>query len=385
MSAWAKQRSDQIKKLGSKKAPWYCFWYEPDGTARKKSCGIGTRGKQSAERKAAKIRAALLENRYEKNELCTWAEFCDRYFDDKKVRTKVGSMIEIRRSMKHVERILKPKTVQSLNAERITKFVAVRAGERGQKPKSKVSPSTINKDLRNLKAALNTAAEWGIIPSCPKIRMLKEPKKLPTYVNESDFLAIYNAAAVATKPTEFPHGCQAWWRGLFVTAFMTGWRIGELLSLKWADVDLEAGTAVTRARDNKGGRDEIVRLHPLVVEHIREIRCFHPNVFAWEHHRRTLDVEFAKIQDAAGIRLRCPDAGDANHGDCTAACRRYSFHDERRAFATHNAPNMTREALQSLMRHQSSMTTDRYINMARQLDPAVVKLHVPNLAAIETA
>jgi integrase len=65
------------------------------------------------------------------------------------------------------------------------------------------------------------------------------------------------------------------------------------------------------------------------------------------------------------------------HGDCTPACHRYSFHDERRAFATMNAPNMTREALQALMRHQSADTTDRYINMAMQLNPAVVSLHVP--------
>jgi hypothetical protein len=40
---------------------------------------------------------------------------------------------------------------------------------------------------------------------------------------------------------------------------------------------------------------------------------------------------------------------------------------------------MTREALQALMRHQSPMTTDRYINMARQLNPAIAALHVPDV------
>jgi hypothetical protein len=42
-----------------------------------------------------------------------------------------------------------------------------------------------------------------------------------------------------------------------------------------------------------------------------------------------------------------------------------------------NAPNMTREALQALMWHQSADTTDRYINMAMQLNPAIESLHVP--------
>ncbi|HEV8068594.1 MAG TPA: hypothetical protein VGP76_12720 [Planctomycetaceae bacterium] len=44
-----------------------------------------------------------------------------------------------------------------------------------------------------------------------------------------------------------------------------------------------------------------------------------------------------------------------------------------------NAANMTREALQALMRHQSSLTTERYINFARQMNPAVANLHVPEV------
>ena len=40
---------------------------------------------------------------------------------------------------------------------------------------------------------------------------------------------------------------------------------------------------------------------------------------------------------------------------------------------------MTRETLQALMRHQSPLTTARYINMANQLNPAVAGLHVPEV------
>jgi len=44
-----------------------------------------------------------------------------------------------------------------------------------------------------------------------------------------------------------------------------------------------------------------------------------------------------------------------------------------------NALNMTREALQALMRHKQAETTARYINMARQLNPALAALHVPEV------
>ena len=47
-----------------------------------------------------------------------------------------------------------------------------------------------------------------------------------------------------------------------------------------------------------------------------------------------------------------------------------------------NAATMTPEALQTLMQHKDYQTTQRYINMARQLNPAVQNLYVPELPAI---
>ena len=50
-----------------------------------------------------------------------------------------------------------------------------------------------------------------------------------------------------------------------------------------------------------------------------------------------------------------------------------------RMFATMNADRLTGDALQALMRHKSYQTTQRYINMTRQLDQAVQGLHVPEV------
>src|SRR5207249_10185378 len=108
------------------------------------------------------------------------------------------------------------------------------------------------------------------------------------------------------------------------------------------------------------------------------------HVFPWNHNRRTLDTEFHRIQLAAvvknqdgtegGIHLPCQE----NH-EHTEACHLYGFHDLRRAFATMNADKLTPDALQALMRHKSYSTTQRYINIARQLNPAVAGLHVPEV------
>jgi integrase len=97
-------------------------------------------------------------------------------------------------------------------------------------------------------------------------------------------------------------------------------------------------------------------------------------VLPWPHNFRTLYAEFGRIQVAAGINLPC--LKDHEH---TPACHHYGFHDFRRAFATMNADKLTPDALQALMRHKSYQTTQKYINLARQMDKAVASLHVPEV------
>lgn len=138
------------------------------------------------------------------------------------------------------------------------------------------------------------------------------------------------------------------------------------------EVDLKTGLAVTWAEDNKGKRDERVKLHPIVLEHLRRLPGFDSPFFPWNLHRRTLDVQFLRIQEAAGIKL----PGRKKH-EHTPYCYVYSFHDLRRAFATMNANRLSADALQALMRHKSYQTTQRYINMVRQLDEVVGELYVP--------
>jgi integrase len=163
-----------------------------------------------------------------------------------------------------------------------------------------------------------------------------------------------------------PYPPAEWWRALLMTAYLTGWRIGQLLALRWQDVDLDEGTAVTRAEDNKGKRDQKIPMHPVVVEHLRRLVSFSPVVFPWGHHERNLFKEFNALQKAAGVKL----TGPRDH---------YGFHDLWRAFATMNAERMTGDALQKLMQHKDYQTTQRYINMAQQLKPAVEALFVPDV------
>jgi integrase len=206
----------------------------------------------------------------------------------------------------------------------------------------------------------------------PEFEFLREPGKLPTYVTPEDFVAIYDNCDQAQWPDVQCCVPADWWKALLLTAYMTGWRIGSLMALRWEDVDLERCTALSRAADNKGKRDQKIPLHPLVVEHIAKLKGFAPHVFNHPYDRRRLYKDFYAIQDAAGVK---PEGGKAHYG----------FHDLRRAFATMNADRLTPDALQQLMQHRDYQTTQRYINMARQLTPAVQSLYVPTLSKTEAS
>jgi integrase len=349
-------------------------WRDPAGKRCCESCGPGSEGKRLATKKAEKINAQLITGTYEDKSRKTWEEFLEEYENKILVRKAVRSKDEALSSLAHFQRLIKPVRVWHISTRDIDRFAALRRQEKGKKKGDTVSAATVNKDLRHLKAALRRAKKWSYLKDVPEFTFEREGRKLVRYITGEHFAAIYAACDKARMPERMPYPAADWWRGIIVMAYMTGWRIGDLLAFRRNDLDLEVGTAITRFEDNKGKRDDRVKLHPVVVEHLRRLASFDPCVFPWNHDRRTLDEEFRRIQEAAKINLLC--RGQHEH---TPACHAYGFHDLRRAFATMNADKLTPDALQALMRHKSYQTTQVYINLTRQLDAAVASLHVPEV------
>lgn len=367
MKAWTFQDPKQVKARGADNVSWYAGWIDPDGKRRCKSCGPGKRGKNAAEKLARKVEGAMLAGTYQTVRKQSWDDFRKRY--DETVIGAMGaeSADTARFSLDRFEVTMKPQRVSAINAETLDEFVARRVKDkvRGDKP---VSKATVNRELRYVRAALRVAHDWGYIAKVPRFKFLKVAEKLPTFVPPEHFAKLYQACESARLPGDVANILPAdWWRGLLMLAYLTGWRIGALLSLKWGDVNLDEGTALSQADDNKGKRDALVPLHGVAIEHLRKLSgSFDSHVFPWNHSRRRLYDEFYRLQSTAGVK---PSGKDW-----------YGWHDLRRAFATLNAQGLDLFTLQRLMQHKNLETTKLYVNMANRLKPAVAGLYIPDVA-----
>jgi integrase len=372
--AWVHQRESQIKKHGAK-AAWLVDWIDPQGRRRRQSCGPGAQGKRDAQKLADRIHSELVTGAYEDRSRTTWDEAVTLY-QERVLATKDPTSAETARiSLATFAEVMKPGKMRTVDAGALEQFVAKRLAPPKDPEADLVSPATVNRELRYVRHLLKKAKRWKIINDVPEIPFVRVPEKLPTFVPPEHFAAIYQACGLAKRPKRVPNVSAAdWWRAIIVFAYMTGWRIGSILKLEWENVDLVNGTAFSPAKANKGRRDVLVTLHPLVVEHLAAIKGnFSTRVFPWPHTRRALWTVFGEIQESTKL----PDGSALPRGGKDG--RRYGFHDLRRGFATMNAGQMDLFELQRLMQHKSLETTRIYVAMAHRLKNVTDRLFVPQL------
>jgi integrase len=364
--AWTKQDSKQVRKHGPDAASWYAEWIDPEGHRRTKSFGPGEEGKAAAERHARKVADQLNAGTYETNLGKTWQQFRREYEAKVLSGYTADGLDAARRRLANFERLARPAKMTGVNTQMIDGYRAARRNELRQYSAAEpVKPATVNAEIRCLRTALRKAKQWGYLDRLPEFEFLREPKSLPVYVTPDDFGRLYGACDAPAVPAVQGLTAGDWWRALLVFVYVgTGWRIGQCLGLEWADVDLyDAGTVLGRpgVRGNKARSEVLVRLHPVVREHLAKVRGFGEKVFPWPHNRSVLRKNLLRVCRRAGVRA-------------------YDWRALRRGFGTMNAPRLTVLELQSVMQHANLETTQRfYLNPSAWQEDMVARMHIPDV------
>jgi len=147
------------------------------------------------------------------------------------------SLREVRiRLEKHLLPFFGGKRAHDIKSADVKAFIARRKDQ-------KASNAEVNRELAALKRAFNLAMQAEQITRKPHIPMLAENNVRQGFFEPSQF------AAVLAKLPDYL-------RPPITFAFYVGWRRGEILSLSWDRVDIEAGTVrLYRGTDkNKAGR-----------------------------------------------------------------------------------------------------------------------------------
>jgi len=164
---------------------------------------------------------------------------------------------------------------------------------------SKVKPATVRRELVVLRHVFEVArSEWNIPLHSNPVHALKLPKDSRPRNRRLE-------ADEAGKLLDAIGKRTAWYlRPLLLLAIETGMRCGELLSVRWRDVDLRSRTI--RLLRTKNGEPRVVPLSPLASTLLSSLSKSDDRVFpvspnavrlAWERLRARAGIEDLRLHD----------------------------------------------------------------------------------------
>ncbi len=318
---WIWERSLKMRTV-------YCLrWRDKQGRVRTETVGPD---RKLAERMRTEREAALNSGKYRTLRRVSFQDFVNEEEEVMTGRVAEATVQQTRTSLDHFARLCNPRALVDIDLPMVEQFYARRLKE--------VSEATANKDLRHVKACLNRAVERGYMAENPtnKVKPAREPEKEIRVLSREEVGKLMHACPLV------------WWQALVAVAVTTGMRRGELLALRWEDVDFSQETVWVRntaEHRTKSRKNRALALWPAVADLLHFLPRRGELVFGTEDgpmRGDTVTKEFGTIVEGAAIK------------HCT-------LHDLRRTFVSHLANAGVNAALvQQLAGHSAISTTVRY-------------------------
>ncbi len=254
---------------------------------------------------------------------------------------------------------------------------------RSQRLKGGTQPATLNRDISDLKAALNRAVDWGFIDKNP-ITTIKPLKldKTPNvrYLDASEEQRLRAALDARENQISEERASANQWRAergykllpdldegfsdylkpMVLLLINTGIRRGELFNLKWADVDIDRAMLTIKAGGTKTGQTRHIPLNLEAQDALRQWKIQskeHGLVFPAKNGER-----FTNVNNSWRKLLR------------DAEIHNFRLHDLRHHFASRLVMvGVDLNTVRELLGHSDIKMTLRYAHLAPKVKAEAVQ------------
>lgn len=316
-----------------KRGDSWCIDYFYQGHRKREIIGPN---KKEAEAVLAKIRSQIIEGTYfdvKRNEKVRFNEMAKRYMDSHSSVNNSPSTLR-----------LNPYLIKTINLHLGGKYLhEIKELDIERYKKSRleagVKCATVNRELNLIKSILSKAKAWGIIKiDLPRIKAFKVDNTRVRYLEELEARKLIGV-------------CQEPLKSVVLVALNTGLRRGEILSLKWNDINFTE--RFITIRETKSKRNRHVQMNQEVFNTLHDIFRHTPGdyVFPGDSPGSHLSESyithwFGKIVQQAGIQ-------------------NFHFHDLRHTFASWLVMSgVDLMTVQQLLGHQTYQMTLKYAHLS---------------------
>jgi integrase len=250
--------------------------------------------------------------------------------------------------------------------------------------KAGAKPTTVNRDLDDLRSALAKAVAWGLLGAHPLQgvkRSRADDNVAVRFLDDDEERRLRGALDARDERTRAERGRANAWREergyptmpdlrrvafadhlkpMVLISINTGVRRGELFSLEWRDVDLERAMLTVRGQSAKSGRTRHIPLNAEALAALQGWRGQRPEpdglVFPGRNGHRLDSVRKAWVGVLADAKIKG-----------------FRWHDQRHHFASRLVTaGVDLNTVRELLGHASYQMTLRYAHLAPEHKAAAV-------------
>ncbi|OGS23266.1 MAG: hypothetical protein A2252_09280 [Elusimicrobia bacterium RIFOXYA2_FULL_39_19] len=212
-----------------------------------------------------------------------------------------------------------------------------------------VKPSSVNRALVVLKSMFSRAVEWGITEANPV-------KKVKLFSVDNGRLRFLSTEEIK----RLLDNCSGYLYDIVVLALTTGMRRGEILNMKWEDVDLKNGTIFIPFGNSKNKHSREIPMNSILMHTFNNIKRNPKSLYVFCHSDGRMILD---IKKSFGTALRKAEIQEA------------TFHTMRHTFCSQLAlAGVDIFTIKELVGHRKIEMTMRYAHLTPNHKKAALEI-----------